>query len=116
MQENHLNTNKKGVAIEGYDPVSYFTNQPRKGQSEYSIRFQGANYYFASAKNMEIFKLTPEKYVPQYGGWCAYAMGKTGDKVSVDPETFKITNGKLYLLYNTRGNNTLVPWMKTNYR
>lgn len=48
--------------------------------------------------------------MPQYGGWCAYAMGETGDKVKIDPETFRITDGKLYLFYNFRGNNTLIPW------
>ncbi|MEQ8583963.1 MAG: YHS domain-containing (seleno)protein [Marinoscillum sp.] len=110
MQEGYLNLDRQGVAIGGYDPVSYFAGKPTAGRSEYSFRFQGASYYFSSSKNLEIFKLTPEKYVPQYGGWCAYAMGETGDQVKIDPETFKITNGKLYLFYNFRGNNTLIPW------
>lgn len=110
MQEGHLNLDKQGVAMEGYDPVSYFNGKPTAGQSGYSFQFEGARYYFSSLKNLEFFKLTPEKYVPQYGGWCAYAMGETGDKVKIDPETFKITNGKLYLFYNFRGNNTLIPW------
>ncbi len=110
MQEGHLNLDKQGVAMEGYDPVSYFNSKPTAGQSGYSYQFEGAWYYFSSSENLGIFKLTPEKYVPQYGGWCAYAMGETGDKVKIDPETFRITDGKLYLFYNFRGNNTLIPW------
>jgi len=110
MQEGHLNLDKQGVAMEGYDPVSYFNGKPTAGQSGYFYQFEGARYYFSSSENLEIFKLTPEKYVPQYGGWCAYAMGETGDKVKIDPETFRITDGKLYLFYNFRGNNTLIPW------
>jgi YHS domain-containing protein len=110
MQEGHLNLDKQGVAMEGYDPVSYFNSKPTAGQSGYSYQFEGARYYFSSSENLEIFKLTSEKYVPQYGGWCAYAMGETGDKVKIDPETFRITDGKLYLFYNFRGNNTLIPW------
>lgn len=110
MQEGHLNLDKQGVAMEGYDPVSYFKGKPTAGQSGYSYLFQGARYYFSSSENLEIFKLTSEKYMPQYGGWCAYAMGETGDKVKIDPETFRITDGKLYLFYNFRGNNTLIPW------
>jgi hypothetical protein len=65
---------------------------------------------FSSARNYERFKASPEKYEPAYGGWCAYAMGETGEKVKVDPETFKILNGKLYLFYNFWGNNTLKDW------
>lgn len=53
---------------------------------------------------------SPEKYEPEYGGWCAYAMGESGEKVKIDPETFKIVNGKLYLFYNFFFNNTLKDW------
>jgi len=57
-----------------------------------------------------LVKADPERYNPQYGGWCAYAMGDTGEKVSVDPETFKILDGKLYLFYHTFLSNTLNSW------
>jgi hypothetical protein len=67
---------------------------------------------FASQQNLAKFKASPEKFEPAYGGWCAYAMGETGEKVKVDPETFKIIDGKLYLFYNFWGNNTLVDWNK----
>ncbi|MBX9734303.1 MAG: hypothetical protein K2X37_09590 [Chitinophagaceae bacterium] len=69
-------------------------------------------YYFSSEKNAAIFKQSPAKYEPQYGGWCAYAMGATGEKVNIDPETFKVLNGKLYLFYNKFFNNTLKSWNK----
>ena len=59
-----------------------------------------------------MFKKDPTQYEPQYGGWCAYAMGSKGEKVPIDPETFKITNGKLYLFYNKFFNNTLTSWNK----
>ncbi|HXL57959.1 MAG TPA: YHS domain-containing (seleno)protein, partial [Chitinophagaceae bacterium] len=95
-----------GVAIRGYDAVAYFTqNKAVKGNKDAAVFYQGATYYFFSAENKEAFKKNPAKYEPQYGGWCAYAMGKNGDKVEVDPETFKIIDGKLYLYYNKHFNN-----------
>ena len=100
-----------GVAIKGYDPVSYFTmNRAMKGKKEFSISYLGVNYHFASAEDRDIFKDNPGKFEPQFGGWCAYAMGKEGAKVEVDPETFKIINGKLFLFYNRLFNNTLKSW------
>ena len=112
-RKKHLNLGKSGLAIDGYDPVSYFkTNKAIKGRKEFAIDHQGAVYYFASIENKEAFIKNPSAYEPQYGGWCAYAMGAKGEKVSVDPETFKITNGKLYLFYNRAFNNTLKSWNK----
>jgi hypothetical protein len=67
---------------------------------------------FPSAQNRDLFKADPARYKPQYGGWCAYAMGASGEKVEVDPETFKVLNGKLYLFYNKYFNNTLKSWNK----
>lgn len=100
-----------GLALEGYDPVSYFTSQePQQGKKEISSQFEGVTYRFASEKNKATFEKTPLKYLPQYGGWCAYAMGASGEKVEVDPETFKIKDGKLYLFYNRFFNNTLTKW------
>ncbi|QEC66033.1 YHS domain-containing protein [Panacibacter ginsenosidivorans] len=104
---------EKGVAIEGYDPVAYFTaNKAIKGSKELAVVFEGAIYYFSSEENKEIFKKNPSKYEPQYGGWCAYAMGHDGSKVEIDPETFKIIDNKLYLYYNKYFNNTLKTWNK----
>lgn len=102
-----------GVAISGYDPVAYFTqNKAVKGSRDLAVVDNGVTYYFSSAADKEEFKKNPAKYEPQYGGWCAYAMGKDGTKVEVDPETFKIINGKLYVFYNKFFNNTLKSWNK----
>ena len=74
--------------------------------------YAGVTYNFSSAENKEAFKKSPAAYEPQYGGWCAYAMGNDGSKVSIDPETFKIVGGKLYLFYNRFFTNTLKSWNK----
>jgi YHS domain-containing protein len=112
IRKTHYNL-EKGIAIEGYDPVAYFKQQKAiKGKKELAVYNQGATYYFSSTQNKEEFKKSPSAYEPQYGGWCAYAMGSTGEKVSVDPETFKIVNNKLYLFYNRFFNNTLKSWNK----
>lgn len=101
------------IAISGYDPVAYFKlNKAVKGKKEYSIGHQGVEYRFSTLLNREEFKKDPAKYEPEYGGWCAYAMGSKGEKVTIDPETFKIINGKLYLFYNSYFNNTLKSWNK----
>jgi YHS domain-containing protein len=100
-----------GIAIKGYDPVAYFTvGKAEKGKSAFSSSYHGVNYHFANTANLNSFLSNPEKYEPQYGGWCAYAMGHDGSKVEVDPETFKIIDGKLFLFYNRFFNNTLKTW------
>ncbi len=113
VRKKHFNTSRSSVAIDGYDPVAYFkSNKAIEGKKELSVLHQGIIYFFSTAENKEEFKKNPAAYEPQYGGWCAYAMGKDGDKVSIDPETFKIVNGKLYLFYNRAFNNTLKSWNK----
>lgn len=102
---------EKGVALSGYDPVSYFSNdKPRKGKISYN--YEGIIYKFISAENLALFKNSPQKYLPAYGGWCAYAMGLNGEKVKVDPENFKIVNGAINLFYRTTFSNTLNDWNK----
>lgn len=103
---------KKGIALEGYDAVSYFDGKPLEGKENFKVVFKSVTYLFANAANAAKFKQTPEKYEPAYGGWCAFAMGDSGEKVKVDPETFKVLDGKLYLFYNFWGNNTLTDWNK----
>ena len=106
LRKKHFNL-ENGLAIQGYDPVAYFTkNKAVKGKKDFAIYNQGATYYFSSSENKELFKSNPSKYEPEYGGWCAYAMGAKGEKVEIDPETFKIINGKLFLFYNKFFNNT----------
>jgi YHS domain-containing protein len=100
-----------GKALSGYDPVCYFTlGKAIKGSKDFLYVYQGVTYYFASDTDRESFRRSPDKYIPQYGGWCAYAMGHDGSKVEVDPETFKMIDGKLYLFYNRFFNNTLKSW------
>ncbi len=112
LRTKHFNL-ENGVAIQGYDPVAYFTiNKAVKGKKEYAASFEGATYYFSTPANKESFLKTPKKFEPEYGGWCSYAMGATGEKVEIDPETFKIVNGKLNLFYNAFFNNTLPKWNK----
>jgi len=102
---------KKGFAVEGYDVVSYFSNTPKKGTSKYMTTCDGIKYKFSSQENLDLFHKDPKKYLPEYGGYCAYAIGMKGKKVSVDPKTFEIREGKLYLFYNSWGNNTLKSWL-----
>lgn len=111
QNSKHLNL-ENGIAIQGYDPVSYFSNKAQKGDKKISANHQGVVYYFSSETNKSKFLTTPSKYEPQYGGWCAFAMGDYGKKVEVDPKTFKIVDGKLYLFYNAYFNNTLISWNK----
>lgn len=104
---------EKGIAIHGYDPVAYFTQKKAvKGKATIATTYEGVTYNFSSQANKELFDKTPTSYEPQYGGWCSYAMGATGEKVEINPETFKIVDGKLNLFYNAFFNNTLKSWNK----
>ena len=101
------------VALQGYDPVSYFKqNKAIKGKKEFSSTYDGVIYNFASQADKDLFMKSPASYEPEYGGWCAYAMGNAGEKVEIDPATFKIVDNKLYLFYNAYFNNTLKSWNK----
>ncbi len=104
---------EKKVAIQGYDPVAYFTQKKAvKGKAALATSFEGVTYYFSSQTNKDAFVKNPTSYEPQYGGWCAYAMGANAEKVEINPETFKIVDGKLNLFYNAYFNNTLKSWNK----
>ena len=112
LRKKHFNLDD-GLALSGYDAVAYL-NQSKavKGDKHLSLTHEGVTYYFATADNKEEFRRNPSRYEPAYGGWCAYAMGSNGKKVSVDPKTFKVVNGKLNLFYNKFFNNTLEDWNK----
>jgi YHS domain-containing protein len=89
-----------GKAINGYDPVAFFTeSKPVKGTDANSYQWHGATWYFASPQNLDSFKTAPEKYAPQYGGYCAYGTAE-GHKAPTKPETWTIEDGKLYFNYN----------------
>ena len=112
QRKKHFNV-ENGIANNGYDPVAYFkSSKAVKGKKELALKHLGIIYYFSSEQNKNDFKSSPDKYEPQYGGWCAYAMGAKGEKVEIDPATFKILNGKLYLFYNKYFTNTLTDWNK----
>lgn len=108
---------KEGVAIGGYDVVSYFTaKKPTKGNSKFAAEQNGVKYYFASAENQKAFKANPKKYLPACDGYCAWGVSEKGTKFPINPETYKIVDGKLYLFfdgdYNGTPFNTLTEWNK----
>ena len=88
------------TAINGYDPVAYFTvGKPAKGLDTLAFDWMGAKWKFASQANLDLFKSNPEKYAPQYGGYCAYGVVQ-GALVKVEPEQFTVRDGKLYLNFD----------------
>ena len=90
-----------GVAIKGYDPVAYFTeNRAMKGSEEYSYDWLGTPWHFVSSKHRDLFQSDPIRYAPQYGGYCAGEVVLGSVTVDIDPEAFKIIDGKLYLIYD----------------
>lgn len=90
----------KNTAVGGYDPVSYFTKgKATKGNETITHQYKGATWRFSSAENRDTFKASPEKYAPQYGGYCAWAVSQ-GYTAKGDPNAWKIHKGKLYLNYN----------------
>lgn len=89
-----------GVAIRGTDPVAYFQEgKPVQGNSQFAYKWMNATWYFSSAANRDLFVKNPQKYAPQYGGFCAWAVSR-GYTASTDPDVWKIVDGKLYLNYN----------------
>ena len=107
----HFNLNSTGVAIQGFDPVSYFDGKATRGKKSIAFMYKGITYLFSSKRNLEVFKQSPGTYEPAYGGWCAWAM-REGEKVAINPERFKIVNKRLYLFYDRFFTNTLKKWNK----
>lgn len=88
------------VAIKGYDAVAYFTDgKAVEGSSDHESKWMGATWRFATAANRDAFAKNPQKYAPQYGGYCAFGVSR-GYAVGIDPEAWSIVEGKLYLNYN----------------
>lgn len=95
-----VNVDKSGVALKGYDPVAYFTdNAPVKGDSRFSSTYRGATYYFANDEHKKLFESDPTKYEPQFGGFCAYGVSK-GYTVKIEPDAFQVVDGRLLLQYD----------------
>ncbi len=85
------------VGLQGYDPVGYFADgKPEKGNGNHIASYDGVNYLFASDEHKKQFEANPEKYAPQYGGWCAYGTS-VHKKFVGDPTVWKIVDGKLYV-------------------
>lgn len=88
------------IAIRGYDPVAYFREGgPRLGKAEFSVSHAGAIWHFASAENKAAFEAQPARYLPAYGGFCAYGTSR-GYLVKIEPEAWSIVDGRLYLNYD----------------
>lgn len=97
---NSFFSKQTDTAINGHDSVAYFTqNAPVKGLDANTFDYKGAKWKFSSAANLELFKANPEKYAPQYGGYCAYGVANDS-LVKVDPSQFSVVDGKLYLNYD----------------
>ena len=112
----HYNLSKKKLALDGYDPVAYFPEhggKATKGLEAITATHQGITYRFATEANKAAFLKSPASFEPQYGGWCAWAMsdGK-GDKVAIDPQSFTVEDGKLYLFYDGLFGDTRKSWTK----
>ena len=105
------NLSKNNVAVSGFDVVSYHKNKAIEGNVNYKVNHKGAVYLFDNEVHKSTFEANPEKFIPQYGGWCAYAMGNNGKKVAINPEAFTIEDGKLYLFYKTLFTDTREKWM-----
>ena len=109
-QQIDYNT-KKGFVAEGYDVVSYFTEKaPLKGNKKYETTYETAKFRFATQEHLNLFKKDPKKYIPQYGGYCAYAVAAKKTKMYIDADAYEIRDGKLYLFYSSWFGSKLKDW------
>lgn len=118
---SNANVDVKGLALEGYDPVSYFSQEakskgPAKGKSLFAVKHDNRTYHFSSDVNRKEFLNNPNKYTPSFGGWCAYAIAETKEKVSVDPKSFLIQEGRLLLFYDGFLADTRKKWLNHKTR
>jgi YHS domain-containing protein len=103
---------EKGLALQGYDPVSYLDDaKPTPGNVKIQSEYRGVKYRFTSAEHRATFNANPDKYLPAYGGWCATAMAD-GSKVEIDPKNFKVTGGRVFLFYKGFLGNAINDWNK----
>jgi hypothetical protein len=101
-QTQSVNTIRSGVAVHGFDVVAYVTKSAAvKGRAEFEYRWQEAIWRFASAEHRDLFQKSPDTYAPQFGGYCAWAVSR-GYTADVDPEAWRVVDGKLYLNYSRR--------------
>ena len=100
-----------GLALQGYDPVSYFGEAPARGSAAHELLHNGVTYRFSTEDNMALFQEMPAKYEPAFGGWCAYAMAQ-GSKFDVDPTSFLIQDNQLMLFYKGENGDTRKAWLE----
>lgn len=103
---------KAGLAIHGYDPVAYFPEgggKAAKGDASLTTSYKGVEYRFVSKEHRDAFLANPARYEPAFGGWCAWAM-LDGEKVDVDPESFLVTDNRLFLFYKGFWGDTKAKW------
>ncbi len=100
-----------GVAIEGYSPVSYFEGRAERGNPLFAVEHDGVTYHLASARQVATFRENPAKFVPAFGGWCAFGMA-VQDKFPVDPSCFAIVGGEIFLFLRNGGVDALELWKK----
>lgn len=115
LQERY-DTLGMGVALGGFDPVAYFPEgggKAAKGFVKRDLKHNGVTYRFASDANRDRFKANPEKYIPAFNGWCAWAMSELNAKVDVEPTAYEIYKGKLYVFYDHADLNTRELWLKS---
>ena len=97
-----INVDENGLALQGYDPVGYFTdNKPVKGSAEFTASYKGATYQFASAEHKAAFEKDPAKYEPQFGGFCGYA-ASINKLAPIQPEFFQVLHGRLVVQHNEK--------------
>lgn len=114
VREKKFDLGRKGLALEGYDPVTYWPEggtdaKPEKGSKKITYEFKGVTYRFMTQENLDRFKADPDKYEPAFGGWCAYAMAK-GEYTEPDPKRFTVHNGRVYLFYDGLFGDTYKMW------
>ena len=110
------NLPSSGVALEGYCPVAYFAvNKPVRGKPEFASTYNDVTYHFVSADAKNAFDADPEKYIPAFGGWCAFGMS-VSDKFPVDPTQFKIVDGRLLLFLRNKDVDARQLWNDGTHR
>jgi len=107
-----LNLNADHIAIAGYDPVSYVGGEPQPGDPTLVVEYAGGTYQFANAINRDLFRSDPDRYLPQYGGFCATAVSE-GKTFGIDPTNYKLIDGKLYLFYRGDKGDAKAMWEPT---
>ncbi len=108
---------EKGLALDGYDPVSYFPQgggKPTRGDAKRALVFRGVRYRFASDANLEAFARAPEAFEPCHGGWCSYAVAD-GEKVEINPKSYILKDGRLFLFYDGFGGDAKEKWIKKGH-